>query len=121
MDQFKLGVKGEGYAFFLPDSYSKDTKVIGGQMRRTISGKAKREIIATKKVFVLGFTFLSADETAALYEQFDKNIEQGKDLTFADDDGIEYTVMFSTDNFGISDRQSNEETYWSGTINLEEV
>jgi hypothetical protein len=121
MNYFKLGVKGEGYAFFLPDSYNKETKVIGGQMRRTISGKAKRDIITTKKVFSMGFTYLSADETAALYEQFLKNIEDGKDLTFADDEGVEYTVMFAGDSFGISDRQSDEDIFWSGTINLEEV
>jgi hypothetical protein len=121
MDMFKLGVKGEGYAFFLPDSYNKDTKVIGGQMRRTINGKAKRDIITTKKVFALSFTYLTADETVAIYAQFEKNILDGKDLTFADDEGIEYTVMFSTDSFGISDRQAKEEVYWSGTINLEEV
>ncbi|AGY48343.1 hypothetical protein Slash_54 [Bacillus phage Slash] len=121
MDQFKLGVKGEGYAFFLPDSYNKDTKVIGGQMRRSISGKAKRDIITTKKVFSLGFTFLSADETAAIYEQFLKNIEDGKNLTFADDEGVEYTVMFANDSFGISDRQAADEVFWSGNINLEEV
>jgi hypothetical protein len=56
-----------------------------------------------------------------LYEQFLKNIEDGKDLTFADDEGVEYTVMFAGDSFGISDRQSDEDIFWSGTINLEEV
>jgi hypothetical protein len=121
MDHFRLGVKGEGYAFFLPDSFNKDTKIIGGQIRRSISGKAKRDITTIKKVFSMGFTYLSADEVAAIYEQFLKNIEDGKDLTFIDDEGNEFTVMFGGDNFGISDRQADEDIYWSGTINLEEV
>jgi hypothetical protein len=118
---FKLGVKGEGYAFFLPDSYKNDEQIIGSQLRRTLSGKAKRDVITTKRQITLGFSYMTELETANLYAQFEKNIKQGKDLTLFDDQNREYLVMWGQQNFGLSDRNQSEEIYWSGSIILEEV
>lgn len=120
MSDFKLGVKGEGFFFFLPDSYNKDTKIIGNQLRRTINGKASRDVTALKKNVALTFEFLDVDETAALYELFLRNIEDGKVLTFGDEEE-EFDVIWASDSFGINDRKANEDIYWSGTITLEEV
>lgn len=121
MPQFRLGVKGEGYAFFLPDSYKKDEQIIGTQPRRTLSGKMKRDVLTTKYQITLTFSYISELECANLYAQFEKNIKQGKDLTFIDDQNKEYSVMWGQQNFGLSDRAQTEEIYWSGTIMLEEV
>lgn len=120
MDYFKLGVVGEGYALFLPDSYNKSEKVIGSGIRRTISGKAKRDIITTKHTITLGFENINSLEVANLYAQFDKNINMGKNLTFIDDEGNSFLVMWG-DAFGIEERGKFEEIYWSGSIILEEI
>lgn len=121
MNYFRLGVKGEGYAFFLPDSYKNDEQVIGSTSRRTISGKLRRDIITTKHIITLGFSYMSKLETANLYAQFEKNIKEGKDLTFIDDENKEYLVAWGQPSFGLSDRGQAEEIYWSGAITLEEV
>lgn len=121
MNYFRLGVKGEGFAFFQPDSYKNDEQIIGSQTRRTISGKLKRDVITTKRQFVLGLSYISELENANLYAQFEKNIKQGKDLTFIDDEGKEYLVAWGQQNYGLADRAQSEEVYWTGTITLEEV
>ena len=108
----KRNIKIKGIGTFLPKRLVKAEDI--DQLFSTKSGWSERKSGVKQRYFV-------EDETASLYQQFEKNILDGKDLTFADDDGIEYTVMFSSDNFGISDRQTKEEVYWSGTINLEEV
>lgn len=121
MNYFRLGVKGEGYAFFLPDSYKNDEQIIGSTPRRTISGKLRRDVITTKRQITLGFSYMSELENATLYAQFEKNIKQGKDLTFIDDQNKEYLVSWGQQNYGLADRAQAEEVYWSGTITLEEV
>lgn len=120
MAYFKLGVNGEGYALFVPDSYSKDEKIIGSSIRRTISGKAKRDIITTKHTFSLEFDEVTDKVVAILYAQFEKYVREGKELTFVDDEGKSYKVHWG-DNFGLTDRSKNEHLLWSGTITLEEV
>lgn len=121
MNYFKLGVKGEGYTFFLPDSYKNDEQIIGSQPRRTISGKMRRDVITTKRQFTMSLSYMSELENLNLYIQFEKNIKQGKDLTFIDDLGEEYLVAWGQQNYGLADRAQSEEVYWSGTIVLEEV
>lgn len=121
MNYFRLGVKGEGYAFFLPDSYKNDEQIIGSQSRRTISGRLRRDVITTKRQITLGFSYMSELENANLYAQFEKNIKDGKDLTFIDDTGNEYLVGWGQQNYGLADREKAEDVYWSGTITLEEV
>ena len=121
MNYFRLGVRGEGFAFLLPDSYKNDEQIIGSQPRRTISGKLRRDVITTKRQITLTLSYISELECANLYVQFEKNIKQGKDLTFIDDQGKEYLVAWGQQNFGLSDRAQAEEVYWSGTIMLEEV
>ena len=121
MNQYKLGVKGEGYAFFLPDTYNKDEQIIGNTPRRTISGKLKRDVITTKFRFTLTFSYVSELECASLYSQFEKNIKEGKDLVFIDETGDEYVVCWGQQNFGLADRTQTEDIYWNGTIVLEEV
>ena len=113
MNYFRLGVKGEGYAFFYPDSYKKDEQIIGSTPRRTISGRYSRDVITTKYQFTLTFSYLTELENA--------NIKEGKDLTFIDDQGNEFTVSWGQQNYGLSDRVQASEVYWSGTIVLEEV
>lgn len=121
MNYFRLGVKGEGYAFFLPDSYKNDEQIIGSQPRRTISGRLKRDVITTKRQITLGLSYMTELENAGLYAQFEKNIREEKDLTFIDDQGKEYLVAWGQQNYGLADRGQAEEVYWSGTIILEEV
>jgi len=121
MNYFRLGVKGEGYAFLLPDSYRNDEQIIGSQPRRTISGRLKRDVITTKRQITLTFSYIGELENAGLYAQFEKNIHEGKDLTFIDDQGLEYLVAWGQQNYGLSERMQTEEVYWSGTIILEEV
>lgn len=121
MNYFKLGVQGEGYAFFFPDTYKNDEQIIGSQSRRTISGKLKRDIITTKRQITLGISYITELENAMLYAQFEKNIKQGKDLTFIDDQNKEYLVLWGQQNYGMAERAQAEEVYWSGTIMLEEV
>jgi len=120
MTYFKLGVEGEGYAFFLPDSYRKPVKVLSSGIKRTISGKAKRDIIARKYNFEMSFEYLTQREYIKLFEMFKKNVDEGKDLIFTDDEGT-YTVLWGSDGFGLDDRKQDEEIYWSGTIILEEI
>lgn len=120
-EYFRLGVKGEGYAFFSPDSYKNDELIIGSSPRRTISGKLRRDVITTKRQITLTFSYMSELEVAALHSQFEKNILMGKDLTLFDDLEGEYLVAWGQQNFGLSDRAQTEVTYWSGTILLEEV
>lgn len=121
MQHFRLGVKGEGYAFFLPDSYKNDEQIIGSQPRRSISGKLKRDVITTKHQITLGLSYMTELENAGLYAQFEKNIKQGKNLTFIDDQGKEYLVAWGQQNYGLAERGQVEEVYWSGSIMLEEV
>lgn len=121
MSYFKLGVKGEGYAFLLPDSYKNDEQIIGSSPRRTISGKIRRDVITTKRQITLSFSYISELENLALYSQFEKNIKQGKDLTFIDDQDEEYLVAWGQQSYGISDRAQTEDVYYSGSIMLEEV
>lgn len=122
MTYFRLGVKGEGgFFFFLPDSYRKPIKILGSGIRRTISGKAKRDIITTKTSFELGFEFLGEKEYLNLYKLFDENINKGKDLVFIDDEDGEYDVVWGSDTFGLDERIKNEEIHWAGTIFLEEI
>jgi hypothetical protein len=120
MNYFKLGVQGEGFSLFFPDSYSKDKKIIGSGIRRTISGKGKRDIVTTKSTINLGFEAASELETASLFAQFEKQVEQGKELTFIDDEENSFIVLWS-DNFGLSERIKGSEVHWSGNIVLEEV
>lgn len=120
MSYFKLGVQGEGFAFFLPDSYRKPLKVLGSGIRRSINGKAKRDVISKKYMFELGFDYLSEKEYRNFLEIFKKNIDEGKNLTFIDDEGT-YTVIWGSDGFGLDDRKQDDEIYWSGTIFLEEI
>lgn len=117
---FKLGVDGEGYAFFIPSSFSKPEKILGSGTRRTINGKAKRDIITTKHTFTLGFESLTVDEVANLYAQFEKYAKQGKKLSFFDDNDNKYFVHWG-EEFGINERQKNGIELWSGSITLEEV
>jgi hypothetical protein len=117
---FKLGVDGEGYAFFVPSSFNKSEKILGSGIRRTINGTAKRDIITTKHGFSLGFEFLDEDEVANLYTQFEKYSKQGKKLSFIDDHGNKYFVHWG-EEFGINERQKNGVELWSGSITLEEV
>ncbi|AKQ08210.1 hypothetical protein PP655_gp018 [Bacillus phage PBC4] len=119
-DYFKLGVDGEGYAFFIPSSYSKPEKILGSGTRRTISGKGKRDIVTTKSSFTLGFESLDVDEVANLYTQFEKYSKQGKNLSFFDDSGKKYFVHWG-EEFGINERIKNGVELWSGSITLEEV
>ncbi|QJT70401.1 hypothetical protein [Microcystis phage MaeS] len=121
MAYFKLGVKGEGYTFFLPDSYKNDEQIIGTTPRRTISGKYRRDVITTKRQFTLVFSYMTELEVATIYAQFEKNIKLGKDLTFIDDQGKEYLVGWGQQNFGLNERTQSSEVHWSGTIVLEEV
>ena len=120
MSYFKLGVVGEGYAFFLPDSYRKPLKVLGSGIRRSINGTAKRDVVAQKYMFELGFEHLTHNEYTNFLQIFNKNISEGKDLTFVDDEGT-YLVTWGSDGFGLDDRQQDEEIFWSGTIFLEEI
>lgn len=117
---FKLGVDGEGYAFFLPSSYNKAEKILGSGTRRTINGTAKRDIITNKNTFSLGFESLDEDEVANLYIQFEKYSKQGKKLSFFDDKDNKYFVHWG-EEFGINERQKNGTELWSGSITLEEV
>jgi hypothetical protein len=121
MNYFRLGVKGEGYAFFLPDSYRNDEQIIGSQSRRTLGGKLRRDVITTKRQITISLSYISELENATLYAQFEKNIKFGKDLTFIDDQGLEYLVAWGQQNYGLADRAQAEDVYWSGTIVLEEV
>lgn len=121
MNYFRLGVKGEGYAFFYPDSYKKDEQIIGSTPRRTISGRYSRDVITTKYQFTLTFSYVTELENANLYAQFNNNVKEGKDLTFIDDQGEEFMVSWGQQNYGLSDRVQASEVYWSGTIVLEEV
>lgn len=120
MTYFRLGVAGEGFSLFTPDSYNKSEKVIGSGIRRTISGKAKRDIITTKHTLSLGFENINDLEVANLYAQFERNVRQGKNLTFIDDEGNTFLVMWG-EGFGIDERAKHDEIYWSGTIVLEEI
>jgi len=119
MSYFQLGVEGEGFIFFLPDTYRKPIKVLGSGIRRSISGTARRDVTAIKRTFELGFNDLSHAEYLNFFEMFNKNINEGKALTFIDDEGT-YTVTWGSDGFGLDDRVQDEEIYWSGTIVLEE-
>jgi len=121
MNYFRLGVKGEGYAFFLPDSYNNDEQIIGSQARRSISGKLKRDVIATKRKITMNMSYITELECASIYAQFEKNVKNGKDLTFIDDQGKEFLVSWGQQNFGLAERAQTEEVHWSGTIVLEEV
>lgn len=121
MSYFKLGVKGEGYAFFLPDSYKNDELIIGTTPRRTLSGRMKRDVLTTKRQITITLSYISELENANLYVQFEKNIHDEKDLTFIDDQDNEYLVMWGQQNYGLADRAQSSEVYWSGTILLEEV
>lgn len=116
---FKLGVDGEGYAFFFPSSYNKSEKILGSGTRRTINGTAKRDIITNKMAFSLGFDSLDEDEVANLYTQFEKYSKQGKKLSFIDDHDKKWFVHW--EEFGINERLKNGIELWSGTIQLEEV
>jgi hypothetical protein len=120
MSYFKLGVQGEGFAFFLPDSYRKPLRVLGSGVRRTINGTAKRDVVAKKYTFELGFNYLSQKEYLNFLEVFSKNIDEGKNLTFVDDEGT-YTVIWGSGGFGLDDRLQDDEIFWSGTIILEEI
>lgn len=120
MSYFMLGVDGEGYAFFQPDNYRKSPMVIGTGIRRTISGKAKQDIVAVKHSFEISFEWLSNNEQKALMAQFFKNVEDGKDLVLQDDEGT-YNVMWSGNVFGLDNRVQHGEIYWSGSILLEEI
>lgn len=120
MSYFKLGVQGEGFVFFLPDSYRKPLKILGSGIRRSINGTAKRDVVATKYTFELGFDYLSEKEYLNFMQIFRKNNEEGKDLTFVDDEGT-YTVLWGSDGFGLDERKPDEEIYWSGNIILEEI
>lgn len=121
MSYFKLGVQGEGYAFFLPDSYKNDEQVIGSAPRRTISGKLRRDVITTKRQITVTLSYISELENATLYAQFEKNIKQGKDLTFIDDSGATFIVAWGQQNYGLGERGQTENITWSGTIVFEEV
>lgn len=118
---FKLGVEGEGFIFFLPDSYSNREVILGSGIKRSISGRARRDVIATKNMISLTFDYATEDETANLYELFNRNIKRGQVLKFVDDEEKEYNVIWGGDSFGLSDRVQAEDIYWSGTIELEEV
>lgn len=120
MSYFKLGVEGEGYAFFLPDTYRKPIKVLGSGIRRSINGTARRDVTAKKYMFELGFEYVSEQEYLNLLAMFEKNIDEGKNLTFVDDEGT-YTVIWGSDGFGLDDRKQDNQIYWSGTIFLEEI
>lgn len=121
MSYFKLGVNGEGFAFFVPDNYNRDVQVIGNAPRRTINGSLKRDVITTKRIVSLTFSYVTELECATLYAQFEKNINEGKNLTFVDDRGETIIVAWGQQNFGLNDRAQTEDVHWSGTIVLEEV
>ena len=117
---FKLGVQGEGFAFFLPDNYTKYKQIIGSEVRRSINGKAHRDVITVKHTYELSFDFLSDDEYKNFALLFLKNMN-GQDLIFVDDEGEMFNVMWGSDSFGLSSRVQFDEVYWSGTISLEEI
>ena len=121
MEYFKLGVDGEGFTFFIPDGYRNIPKTIGTGIRRTISGTAKTDIVAIKRSFELTFDYVTDQECIGLYAQFLKFAEEGKNLTFYDDEGGSYQVVWGTDVFGLDTRIKSEKTSWSGMIVLEEV
>lgn len=120
MVYFKLGVQGEGFTFFLPDSYRKPIKVFGSGIRRSISGVAKRDVTVRKYTFEMGFEYMTQREYLNFFEMFKKNVDEGKNLTFIDDEGT-YTVLWGSDGFGLDERKQDDDIYWSGTILLEEV
>lgn len=117
---FKLGVEGEGFFFFLPDSYNKDLQVFGSGVRRSINGTGRRDITGKKYIFQMTFEWASALDSANLFALFTKNIDEEKVLTFEDDSGS-YQVMWGGNNFGLSERKQSVDEYWSGTIILEEI
>lgn len=118
---FKIGVQGEdGFIFFLPDNYRKLIKVLGSGIRRTINGTAKRDIITKKHTFELGFEYASEKEYLNFLEVFKKNVDQGKNLIFIDDEGG-YDVIWSGESFGLDERKQDEGIFWQGTIFLEEI
>jgi len=120
MSYFKLGVEGEGFVFFLPDTFKKPLKILGSGIRRSINGTARRDVVATKHMFELGFDFLSESEYQNFLHVFHKNVTEKKDLTFVDDEGT-YTVMWGSDGFGLDERKQDSEIFWSGVIMLEEI
>lgn len=121
MSYFRLGIEGEGFHFFLPDNFSRRPNVIGTPVRRTITGSAKRDVIAIKNTFELGFADMSNQEYIIMYTIFLKNIEDGKELTFIDDEDNQYDVIWGAESFGLEERIQGKDIFWSGTIVLEEV
>lgn len=120
MSYFKLGVQGEGFTFFLPDSYKKSVKTLGSGVKRSINGKAKKDVIRNINTFEIGFDYLPDREYLNLYEMFRKNTEEGKDLIFEDDQDS-FIVLWGADGFGLDDRKQDDEIFWSGVMILEEI
>ena len=92
---------------------------IGSDVRRSINGTARRDVITYKHHFELSFTYMPDSE----YENFLKiylSFCNGNTLTFVDDEGDTFNVIWAGD-FGIEDRVQESEVFWTGTITLEEV
>ena len=117
---FSIGTTEEGFAFFLPDTYSKSNRILGSGIRRSINGTARRDVTARKNIFTLGFEDMSDSQLAQLFTVYQLCIDNSKVLTFKDDEG-EYQVIWGGDSFGISERVKGEGINWSGNIILEEV
>lgn len=119
-EYFKMGVDGEGFAFFIPDSYSITKMTLGSGIRRSINGKAHQDVVAIKHKIDMSFSLLNKSEFQNFASLYLRNVEDGMDLRFIDDEENEYVVMWSGD-FNINERVQDEEIYWNGTITLEEI
>ena len=118
-EYFKLGSSTIGNVFFVPDGYKKSIQTIGSDVRRSINGTARRDVITYKHHFELSFSCMDEYEYnnfLSLYLSF----INGSVLTFVDDEEDSYRVIWAGD-FGIEDRLQEQDIFWSGTITLEEV
>jgi hypothetical protein len=119
---FKISLKDQGGAYlFLPASFDVQEVVLGSGVKRSVNGKAHRQIIRTFHRINIGLEWLNQDELLIFHHFFTKNIQEGIIVILEDDIGNSYECMWASENFGIGERKQADDVYYSGSIMLEEL